>query len=78
MLRLGVKVKYIKKKQQPYFITLKDLQNIHQKAKEKKTEEKTEELLIDELHQFCKQITRFTDHDQVELGLDTIKNEMIR
>ena len=58
MLQLGVKVKYLKEhlqKQQPHFITLKDLHNIHQKAKKKKTGEKTEEeLLIDELHQFCK------------------------
>ncbi|XP_061196045.1 uncharacterized protein LOC133204337 [Saccostrea echinata] len=57
MLQLGVKVKYLKEhveKQQNQIITLKDLHNIHQKAKRERTGEKSEEeLLMDELHQLC-------------------------
>lgn len=58
MLELGVKVKYLKEHieaQQRQVITLKDLHNVHQKAKRERNGDKTEEeLLMDELKKLCK------------------------
>lgn len=52
------KVKYLKEHieaQQRQVITLKDLHNVHQKAKRERNGDKTEEeLLMDELKQLCK------------------------
>uniref|UniRef100_A0A8W8MAF0 SWIM-type domain-containing protein n=1 Tax=Magallana gigas TaxID=29159 RepID=A0A8W8MAF0_MAGGI len=57
MLELGVKVKYLKEHieaQQRQVITLKDLHNVHQKAKRERNGDKTEEeLLMDELKKLC-------------------------